>query len=68
MWCGWGLGHVKKIQNASKVFRRIKDLSRYVKEFNGISGVKQTVNLDLIKRHYYMGHQTINPSRVVPLG
>jgi putative glutathione S-transferase len=26
------------------------------------------VNLDHIKRHYYMSHEHINPTRIVPLG
>ena len=45
-----------------------KNLSRYVKELYEIPGVEETVNLDHIKKHYYMSHETINPSRVVPLG
>lgn len=31
-------------------------------------GVAETVNLDHIKRHYYMTHEQINPSRIVPIG
>ncbi|CAO3692157.1 unnamed protein product [Rhizopus stolonifer] len=31
-------------------------------------GVKETVNMDHIKRHYYESHVNINPTRVVPLG
>lgn len=31
-------------------------------------GVADTVNIDHIKRHYYMTHEEINPTRVVPLG
>lgn len=45
-----------------------KNLSRYLKELYEIPGVKETVNLDHIKKHYYMSHETINPSRIVPLG
>ena len=45
-----------------------KNLSRYLRELYEIPGVKETVNLDHIKKHYYMSHETINPSRVVPLG
>ena len=26
------------------------------------------MNFDHIKRHYYMSHEHINPSRIVPLG
>ncbi|KAG1470893.1 hypothetical protein G6F56_002428 [Rhizopus delemar] len=32
------------------------------------TGVKETVNMDHIKRHYYESHANINPTRVVPLG
>ena len=45
-----------------------KNLSRYLRELYEIPGVKETVNLDHIKKHYYMSHEKINPSRVVPLG
>jgi putative glutathione S-transferase len=31
-------------------------------------GVAETVNLDHIKRHYYMTHEDINPTRIVPIG
>jgi len=31
-------------------------------------GIAETVNLDHIKRHYYMTHTTINPTRIVPIG
>ena len=31
-------------------------------------GIKETVNLDHIKKNYYMSHETLNPSRIVPLG
>ena len=30
--------------------------------------VKETCNLDHIKRHYYKSHPKVNPSRIVPLG
>jgi glutathionyl-hydroquinone reductase len=32
------------------------------------AGVAETVNFDHIKRHYYMTHDQINPSRIVPIG
>lgn len=31
-------------------------------------GIAETVNLDHIKRHYYVTHDDINPTRIVPLG
>jgi putative glutathione S-transferase len=33
-----------------------------------IPGIAPTVNFDHIKRHYYMTHEEINPTRIVPLG
>jgi putative glutathione S-transferase len=30
--------------------------------------VAETVDMDHIKRHYYMTHPSINPTGVVPLG
>lgn len=51
--------------------RRIVDypnLWAYTRELYQHSGVKDTVNFDHIKRHYYVTHPQINPTRVVPLG
>jgi len=51
--------------------RRIVDypnLSGYLKELYQQQGIADTVNFDHIKRHYYMTHDDINPSRIVPLG
>ena len=33
-----------------------------------IEGIAATVNFDHIKRHYYMTHGEINPTRIVPIG
>jgi len=51
--------------------RRIADypnLSGYVRDLYQIRGVAQTVNFDHIKRHYYVTHDEINPTRIVPIG
>ncbi len=40
----------------------------YARELYQAPGVAGTVNLDHIKRHYYVSQRTINPSQVVPLG
>ncbi len=51
--------------------RRVADyhnLSSYVRELYQMPGVGETVNLDHIKRHYYVSMAAINPSRIVPLG
>ena len=51
--------------------RRIADygnLSRLLRELYRVPGVAQTVNLDHIKRHYYLSHRHLNPSGIVPKG
>ena len=51
--------------------RRIADftnLSGYVRDLYQQPGIAATVNMEHIKNHYYASHETINPSRVVPVG
>jgi len=44
------------------------NLWNYLKDIYQHPGVKETCNLDHIKRHYYMSHTQINPNRIVPKG
>jgi putative glutathione S-transferase len=51
--------------------RRIADyphLSGYLRDLFQQPGIADTVKLDHIKRHYYMTHPAINPTRIVPVG
>ena len=51
--------------------RRIADypnLSNYLRDLYQVPGVSETVDMDQIKRHYYISMRNINPSGVVPLG
>lgn len=51
--------------------RRIADyehLSGYTRDLYQQPSVANTVNMQHIKNHYYASHETINPSRIVPLG
>jgi putative glutathione S-transferase len=51
--------------------RRIIDypsLQGYLMDLYQQPGVAETVNFDHIKRHYYMTHTAINPTRIVPIG
>jgi len=51
--------------------RRIADypnLSGYLRDLYQTPGVAETVDFDQIKRHYYMTHEQINPTRIVPVG
>ena len=43
-------------------------ISGYVRELYQVPGVAETVSFDHIKTHYYVSHNTINPTGVVPLG
>ncbi|HEY1171742.1 MAG TPA: glutathione S-transferase family protein [Verrucomicrobiae bacterium] len=51
--------------------RRIVDypnLHGYLLDLYQQPGIADTVNLDHIKRHYYITHEDINPTRIVPIG
>ncbi|HVU31891.1 MAG TPA: glutathione S-transferase family protein [Opitutaceae bacterium] len=51
--------------------RRIVDypnLSGYLRDLYQTDGIAGTVNLDHIKRHYYVTHTEINPTGIVPVG
>jgi len=51
--------------------RRIIDypnLQGYLTDLYQQPGIADTVNFDHIKRHYYMTHIHINPTRIVPIG
>lgn len=51
--------------------RRIRDypnLFGYLKDLYQTDGIADTVNFDHIKRHYYVTHDDINPTRIVPIG
>ena len=51
--------------------RRIADypaLSHYLRSLYQVPGIAETVNMDHIKRHYYISHPMINPTQIVPEG
>jgi putative glutathione S-transferase len=51
--------------------RRLEDypnLSAYTRELYQVPGVAETVDFDHIKRHYYMTHDGVNPTGIVPVG
>jgi putative glutathione S-transferase len=51
--------------------RRIADypnLSNYLRDLYQMPGIADTVEMDHIKRHYFMSMTAINPTRIVPLG
>ena len=40
----------------------------YLRDLYQIPGVAQTVDFSHIKRHYYVTHDDINPTGIVPIG
>jgi len=51
--------------------RRIVDFANlhgYLLDLYQQPGIRETVNIDHIKRHYYYTHDDINPTRIVPIG
>jgi glutathionyl-hydroquinone reductase len=51
--------------------RRLTDypgLWAYARDLYGIPAFRETTNFDHIKRHYYITHGRINPTRIVPDG
>ena len=51
--------------------RRISDypnLGGYLRDLYQQPGVAETVDFDHIKQHYYMSHESVNPTGIVPKG
>ena len=51
--------------------RRIVDypnLSSYLRRLYAMDGFGDTTNLMHIKNHYYQSHESVNPTRIVPVG
>ena len=51
--------------------RRIIDypnLWGYLRDLYQVAGVKETINIQHIKAHYYTSHATINPTGIIPAG
>ena len=59
------VGHFKC--NRQRIFD-YPNLWNYTLELFQHPGVAETIHLDHIKNHYYASHETINPTRIVPVG
>ncbi len=53
--------NIRKISEYPNLFGYLRDLYQH-------DGIAEAVNFDHIKRHYYITHDDINPTRIVPLG
>ncbi len=45
-----------------------RNLWAYARDLYAQPGMRETVNFDHIRRHYYMSHPTVNPYGIVPAG
>ena len=45
-----------------------KNLHRYMLDLYSVPAIKDTCQIDHIKRHYYFSHEGINPHRIIPKG
>ncbi|MFC1567909.1 glutathione S-transferase family protein [Pseudomonadota bacterium] len=59
------MGHFKCNRNRMADF---PNLSNYIRDLYQHPGVKETVNMEHIKEHYFYSHESINPTRIVPKG
>lgn len=51
--------------------RRIADypaLANYLRDLYQMPGIADTVDMHHIKNHYYQSHESVNPTRIVPVG
>jgi len=53
--------NLKRIVDYPNLWNHLKELYQY-------PGIAETVNFKHIKNHYYMSHESINPTRIVPRG
>lgn len=51
-----------------KQIKDYKNLSTYTRRLYQIPEFKETIHFDHIKDHYYKSHESINPTRIVPIG
>jgi putative glutathione S-transferase len=59
-------GVLRPLQVQPQPLEDFPHLSRYLRALYLVPGIAGTVDIDHIKRHYYMSHPHINPTRIVP--
>ena len=51
-----------------KPLKEFEHLYRYMLDFMAMPVFRETIDIDYMKRHYYISHNHINPMRIVPAG
>lgn len=59
------VGHFKC--NIKTIEKDYPNILKWARRIYQKPGVAETVNMDHIKKHYYMSHRQINPTGVVPI-
>lgn len=59
-------GHFKC--NKKMISKDYPNLFAFIRDIYQIDGIKDTVDINEIKRHYYASHLMINPTGIIPLG
>jgi len=54
--------------NKKLISKDYPNLYGFVREIYQIDGVKDTVNVDEIKKHYFASHLMVNPTGIIPRG
>ena len=51
-----------------KMLKDYEHLSTYLKKLYAYPGIKETIDVEHIKRHYYFSQKTINPTQIIAKG
>lgn len=51
-----------------KPLKAFKNLYRYILNLVGIESIRETIDIDYMKTHYYFSHKHINPTGIIPSG
>lgn len=54
--------------NKKMISKDYPNIFGFVRDIYQMEGIKETVNMDEIKKHYYASHLMINPTGIIPRG
>jgi putative glutathione S-transferase len=58
-------GHFKC--NKKSITHDYPNILNWTRKIYQMKGVKETINMEEIKKHYYMSHIKINPNQIIPI-
>ncbi|KAG7675170.1 hypothetical protein Ndes2526B_g08028 [Nannochloris sp. 'desiccata'] len=60
--------YVVYFKTDKKAIREYPNISEYVKDLYSIPGIKKSINIDHIKKHYFTSHPKLNAYAIIPGG